>query len=105
MSKPWKEFERDVAARLGGRRFWANSGESLDVESNSIVAQCKHVARMSLRELSDLAVAVEAEAERKFKAGVVAVKLRAGRGRATPMLLVVTAATWERMHGSPKPDD
>ena len=52
-----------------------------------------------------LAVAVEAEAERKFKVGVVAVKLRAGSGRATPMLLVVTAATWERMNGSPKPDD
>lgn len=96
----WKQFERDVAALLGGRRFWANSGERLDVESESAIAQCKLVKRMSLEAITALAEEVEREAAPKFKAGVVAVKLRRGRGRSSPMLLIVTAETWKRMNGS-----
>lgn len=100
MSNPaWKKFERDVAALLGGKRFWANSGERLDVESDTAIAQCKLVKQMSLAELTALAEEVEREAAPKFKAGVVAVKLRRGRGRSSPMLLVVTEATWRRMNG------
>lgn len=97
--KPWKSFEREVAALLGGRRFWANSGERLDVESPTAIAQCKLVKRMSLAEITALAEEVEREAAPQFKAGVVAVKLRRGRGRASPTLLIVTAATWQRMSG------
>jgi hypothetical protein len=29
----WKAFERAVAELFGGRRFWSNSGEAIDVES------------------------------------------------------------------------
>lgn len=95
----WKTFERDVARLLGGHRYWANSGETLDVESDVYVAQAKLVKRLSLAELTALAEQVERDAAPKFKAGVVAVKLRRGAGRGSPMLLVVTEATWRRMHG------
>lgn len=104
--KPWKAFEREVARLLGGRRFWANSGESIDIESSSYVAQCKHVARMSLRQITDLAEAVELDAAPKAKLGIVALKLRAGRGRTTSTLFVMTAHTWELMNGSAvEPED
>lgn len=98
----WKKFESEVAALLGGRRFWANSGESLDVESESYVGQCKLVKTLSLESLTQLVELVEREAANKFKAGVVAVKIRRGRGRPSPTLLVVTAETWRRMNGEAK---
>ena len=98
--KPWKRFEREVARLLGGRRFWANSGESIDIESSSYVAQCKHVAQMSLRQITDLAEAVELDAAPKAKLGIVALKLRAGRGRTTSTLFVMTSHTWELMNGA-----
>jgi hypothetical protein len=101
--KAWKQFERDVGDLLGGRRFWANSGERFDVESDSAIAQCKLVKRMSLSELTALAEEVEREAAPKFKAGVVAVKLRRGSGNKSPLLLVVTEQTWRRMNGAAKP--
>ena len=41
------------------------------------------------------------EAALKFKAGVVAVKVRRGSGRKSPMLLIVTRETWQRMNGLP----
>ena len=103
MSAAWKQFERDVAALLGGRRFWANSGERLDVVSDSAIAQCKLVRVLSLEKLTQLAEEVEREAAPQFKAGVVAVKLRRGRGRPSPTLLIVTEATWRRMNGSATP--
>lgn len=95
----WKKFERAVADLFGGRRFWANSGEAFDVESATVVAQCKLVKRLSLEELTQLAETVERQAAPKFKAGVVAVKVRRGLGRSSPILLVVTEATWRRMNG------
>src|SRR3990167_1868706 len=103
VSAAWKQFERDVAALLGGRRFWANSGERLDVVSDSAIAQCKLVRVLSLEKLTQLAEEVEREAAPQFKAGVVAVKLRRGRGRPSPTLLIVTEATWRRMNGSATP--
>lgn len=100
--QPFKAFEREVAALLGGRRFWANSGERLDVESPSAIAQCKLVKRLSLADLTALAEEVERAAAPQFKAGIVAVKLRRGAGRKSPVLLVVTADTWRRMNGEAK---
>jgi len=101
--KAWKAFERDVANLIGGRRFWANSGERLDCESDSYIAQCKLVRVLSLEALTKLAEEVEREAAAKFKAGVVAIKVRRGSGRKSPMLLVVTEDTWRRMNGTAKP--
>lgn len=102
----WKKFERAVARLLGGRRFWANSGERLDVEGPTFIAQCKLVRSLSLAALTDLAVEVERAAAVKAKLGVVAVKLSGHRGnRPMPMLLVVTEATWRELHGDATGDD
>lgn len=70
------------------------------MESPSCIAQCKLVKTCSLETLTTLAEQVERQAAGKAKAGVVAIKLRRGRGRASPLLLVVTAATWERLNGA-----
>lgn len=99
--RAWKQFERAIASLVGGRRFPANSGASLDVESASVVAQCKLVKRLSLAELTDLAEQVEREAAPKFKAGIVAMKHRRGRGVGSPILVVMTASTWARLNGTP----
>src|SRR5262245_23770311 len=96
----WKQFERDVARMLGGRRFWANSGESLDVESETVVAQCKLVKRMSLGALHDLAVSVAAEGHTKGKVGLVAIKLRRGTGVKTTTLFVLAESAYYQQNGS-----
>ena len=97
----WKQFEREIARLLGGRRFWANSGERLDVESSTTVAQCKLVQRMSLDALTDLAEQAARDGLAKQKTGVVAIKCRRGRGRGSPTLVVMTAEVWALMNGGP----
>ena len=98
--KPWKAFEREAAALISGRRFWANSGEALDCEGPTAVAQCKYVRTMSLASLGSLAEQVEREALPKFKAGVVIVKQSGAKGRRrAPTLVVMTAAVWTALHG------
>jgi hypothetical protein len=92
--KPWKRCERDVARLLGGARYPANSGGPVDVEAPSVVAQVKHVKRLSLAELERLAVEAEREGRARGKAGVVVVKRRAGSGRATPRLVVMAEDVW-----------
>lgn len=97
--KPWKVFEREVGALLNGKRFWANSGESIDVESDTAVAQCKHVASMSLNALAELAETAERQGRGKLKAGLVCVKTRPGAGRKATTLVVMTADVWKYLHG------
>lgn len=92
--KPWKKFERDCAALIGGKRFWANAGERLDVESDEFRGQCKLVQRLSLAELTALA---EEMARDREKFGVVFTKLRAGKGRQTPILVTMTAQTFSEL--------
>lgn len=97
----WKQFEREIARLLGpgAHRYWANSGEQIDVEGPKTVAQCKLVQRLSLESLSQLAEMAERHGIQKRKAGVVAVKVRRGRGRSSPTLIVMTADMWRSMHG------
>src|SRR5262249_16617296 len=97
----WKAFERDMATLFGGRRFWANAGERLDVESPTVLAQCKHVKRLSLESLTRLAEEMEQTALPRFKAGGVAVKIRRGHGRGSPALVVMTEAVWRALNGTP----
>jgi hypothetical protein len=103
--KAWKAFERSVAHLLGGSRFWSNSGGDLDIESPSYIAQAKLVKTCSLEALTQLAELVERQAALKAKAGVVAIKVRRGRGKSSPLLMVVTAATWERLNGPARGDN
>lgn len=84
---------------LGGKRFWANSGASLDVESETVVAQCKLVKTMSLSALHDLAVSVAAEGHDKGKVGLVAIKLRRGRGQKTMTLYVLAEPAYYIQNG------
>lgn len=93
--KPWKQFERDAAALIGGKRKWANSGERLDIESENFIGQCKLVQKLSLAQLTALAVEMANATTDKF--GVVMTKLRAGKGKKTPMLVTMTADQFEAL--------
>ncbi len=90
MDKHWKQFERDVAKLLGGHRYAANSGGRVDVESSEYVAQVKHRKTMSVPELERWATEIEQIGAEKGKAGILVVKRRAGRGRSTHTLIVMT---------------
>ncbi len=82
--KPWKAEERHVARLLGGHRYPANSGGRVDVEGTSVVAQVKHVQRLSLAQLEALALDMADLGRERGKVGLVVVKRRAGRGQAAP---------------------
>lgn len=92
--RPWKAEERRVAHLLGGHRYPANSGGRVDVAGPGIVAQVKHVRRLSLARLEALAVELEALGTQRGKVGIVIVKRRAGRGQPTPRLVVMTQAAF-----------
>ena len=102
--KPWKAFERECARLIGGTRYAANSGALIDCESSTVVAQCKLVKTLSLSALSDLAETAERQGAVKWKAGVVAVKVRRGHGRRSPVLVVMTETVWRQLHGEPEPE-
>lgn len=97
--KPWKQFERRAGTLLGGARFWANSGEDIDVESDAFVAQCKNVKTCSLAELERLAREAERQGDQRSKVGLVCIKRRAGSGKATPALIVMTEHAFRAMSG------
>lgn len=80
--RPWKQEERQVARLLGGNRYPANSGGRVDVEALPLEMQ-----------------AVGAESG---KVGVVVIKRRAGSGRDTPRLVVMTEEVWRRLTGMPR---
>ncbi len=89
--RPWKRFERETAALIGGRRYPANLGELVDCESERFVAQCKHVARMSLSEIASLAeTAAQQGAARSGKIGTVCIRIRRGRGNDSTTVVVMT---------------
>src|SRR5687767_7922836 len=104
--RAWKAFERSCAILFQGKRFWANSGEAIDCEGPTVVAQCKLVQKLSLESLTALAELAERQGTQRFKAGVVAVKVRRGRGLKSPTLIVMTETTWRAMNGpSSEPQD
>ena len=92
--KPFKQFERTCAALINGVRFPANQGGKVDVKSDRILGQCKLVQALSLAEMTRLVVEIEAEAEKVGKRGMLFVKLRSGKGRPTPLLVVMSGAKW-----------
>lgn len=96
-NKPWKVHERRSAALIDGKRHTANQGGLVDVESDQLVGQCKHVASMSLSELTAHALAIEAEGVKRGKRAVLCVKLRSGKGVETPTLVIVTGSTWKTL--------
>ena len=95
--RSWKAEERKVARLLGGQRYPANSGGRVDVESDRMVAQVKHVQRLSLAQLEALAVEIEEVGRKVGKTGILVVKRRAGRGHPTKGLVVLTEDAFSRL--------
>ena len=98
--KPFKAFERDVAELIGGRRYPANSGRAIDCEGPRFIAQCKLVKRLSLEDLTQLAETAAAQGQATGKIGLVAVKVRRGKGQPSPGLVVLTFETFRTMGGT-----
>jgi hypothetical protein len=95
----WKHTERIAAQLLGGTRYWANSGRAVDVEAENWLAQIKNRKSYSLRQMAKDLLPLEREAALKQKAALLVVKASAGRGIETPYLIIMTKATFERLHG------
>jgi hypothetical protein len=90
MSEAWKQFETDSAELFQGKRFWANSGERIDFEGPDVKGQCKLVKSLSLEKLTQLVEEVDTEGGKVDKLGAVCVKVRRGKGKASPGLVVMS---------------
>lgn len=97
MNKPWKQEEREVAKLLHGKRYEANTGGRVDVEGPTLIAQVKHVKRLSLDQIEALALEMCDLGIQRRKEGVLVVKRRAGRGTHTPRLVIMTEGVFERL--------
>jgi hypothetical protein len=95
--RPWKAEERAAAALFGGRRLAEKSGRRLAFEADGIVGQVRHVSRLSLVQLEELALESERLGGGTSKTGLLVVKRRAGAGYETPRLIVMTELTWRQM--------
>lgn len=118
--KPWKQFERDMAKLIGGNRFWANSGESIDVEGPVFLGQCKHVKSMSLNAIAQLAedVAEDGRSNSKNlrtdvktpdwiespfpivpdpKLGILCIRTRPGRGKKSKTIVVMDESVFRAL--------
>ena len=110
--KPWKQLERDVGKIVRGTRYPANQGGLVDVEGDHYVVQVKERKSLSLEALTQLVETIEEIAKAKGKRGLVAVKVRRGSGKKSPLLFIQTAEQWrqredevERASASPGPCD
>jgi hypothetical protein len=97
MDSAWKQTERAVAALIGGKRKWANSGEAIDCESEMMVVQVKLAQKMSLEQLTLEAEAIHALGVARKKLGLVAVKVRRGQGKPSPILFVMTEGVFREL--------
>jgi hypothetical protein len=72
----WKGCERAVAKKCGGRRYPANMGGLVDVESDRLVVQVKQRRTLSLAQLEALVRVITGVARSRVvpKFGVVVVK-------------------------------
>ena len=99
----WKAFERACAALIGGFRFWANSGERVDVEGPWMIGQCKLVKTLSLNALTKLVEEMTFEqkpidpATGQPKIGAVFVKCRRGCGQASEPMVCLSFTEFKRL--------
>jgi len=91
----WKQMERDVARLIGGTRYPANTGGPIDVESPQYIVQAKERRSLSLEALTQLVEEIEGIAKAKCKHGLLAVKVRRGKGKYSPILIIQTAEQWD----------
>ena len=97
--RPWKAAERRAADLIGGKRYPANLGAKVDIESSWACGQVKEVATLSLAALTTLAVEAAVQGHEVGKSGFVFVRHHQGRGRhAQPMLVVCTEEVFAELH-------
>jgi hypothetical protein len=89
----WKEFERRSAQLIDGKRFWSNSGESLDIEGPELIGQCKLVKTLSLNALTILCEKMAGQS----KIGVVCTKVRRGCGQGSEPVISMTFGEFLRL--------
>jgi|SRR5215831_1344729 len=96
--RPWKAEKRHAAHLLSGPRYPANTGGGrVDVEGPAVLAQVKHRRILSLASLEALAIEAAEAGRTRGKVGMVVVKRRAGTGRPTPRLVVLTEHAWRSL--------
>lgn len=93
----WKQAERAAAALFGATRFPANMGGRLDFDGPRFCGQVKNVRTISLAAIERLALEMQACGESSNKAGVLVIKRSAGRGLATPQLVIMTEDVWRSL--------
>ena len=94
----WKQLERDVAKAMddGSKRYPANQGLRIDVEGPNYVIQCKERKSLSLEVLTQLVEEMELIGSQRGKRGLVAVKVRRGKGKYSPTLIVQSIEQWKQ---------
>jgi len=97
MSQSWKALERDGARLIRDRRYPASSGGPIDAESSQFVLDAKYRGRITVPDLERWAVAIAAAGTARGKVGVLLVKRKAGAGRPTPALMILTEAAWSEL--------
>ena len=93
----WKALERTVGKLIDGKRYPANQGDRVDCESGRYVVQVKERKALSLEELTKLVEEMEDIGLARGKLGLVAIKVRRGRGRPSPLLIVQSAKQWSEI--------
>ncbi len=91
----WKQLERDVAALVGGKRYPANQGGRVDVEGPDYIVQVKERKSLSLEAITQLVEEMELIGKERGKLGLVAVKVRRGKGKQSPILIVQSIDQWK----------
>lgn len=102
--KSWKQLEREVGLLVGGTRYPANQGGKVDVEGPHYVVQVKERRSLSLEQITQLVEEIEAIAKEKGKYGLVVTKVRRGRGRPSPLLVIQSATQWTAQTQKPPMD-
>ena len=91
----WKGVERDAAALVGAKRFWANAGSRLDVDSPHFAVQVKNPKTMALAELERLLDEMTLIGLDEGKIPLVVIKRSAKRP--TPLMVLMTAEAFDFM--------
>ena len=82
----WKSIERLVAELVGGRRSWETE---IDVMVGGWGLEVKHLTAPTIADIERFLIHNAKKTEATGLRNGLVVKRRAGRGRATPLLLIV----------------
>ena len=90
----WKQIEREAAACLKAKRFWANEGGRVDIDSPFFACQVKNPKQLPLAELVRLVEEMQVLGIDTGRLPIVFVKWSGGAGRPSPLLAVLPADAW-----------